>query len=377
MTLASYITSIDCDSVAITSGNGSNTRNLGASVTTTNCVPFVTFMIDDNCDDVIRRRYCDVYFTAGSPPIVTLERLGSWGNVKANVQVVEFDGVNVTVQCEQWSHNGPGAISVSFAAVALSRAFAITYYNHDSVADDWNEAEAITYFIDSSTIGINRYNAGGVAYGHTYVVEAQNNEFYTQEISISLFSTSAADNSQSATISAVTMASTWVIGSGITEESADDCNECTKSIYLNDTSNIVFEIDTGTANYSHQANVFVVEFDGSETVQHKSTTWTDTDSEISTSITSVTLAQSIVLPGMHMGQMKYDGTASQEVEGAYVMTYLEDADTVVEQRGDDHNTSNATSWWQVIDFEAGGAPAASAVYSSRGIGRGISRGLIN
>jgi len=367
MTLADYIVSIEHIEVEIASMSIMQSENLSNSQNIANCVPFVSIKIDDTSDDW-DDILCDVYFTAGSPPTVTARRSAGTGTVTVSIFVVEFDGTNVVVQMDTFSMSGLNT-TVSIDAVVLAKSFFVACYRNVSGDDDWESSMISGYFSSTTSIYLDRTDSFGTNSGRVYTVEAQGTEFSTEAYSISIGS-GAAQGSD--TISAVVMASTMLVGLFKTTLSGDDPLYGAVRVWLGDTTTVYAERAGFGVTTTCQG--FVIKFTGNESVQHKQTSWTNTDSSKNTEITAIVEVQSILVSATQYGVMECAGTASDDVEGAMRALTFVDSDTVNEIRGPDHLQAG-TSNFQVIDFENGGVPPA-AEYSGRGIGRGIGRGVM-
>ena len=367
MTLASYITSIA--QFDMTNTGTSISANMGAGVNVANCVPFFSLLLNgtgDDWDDIC----CDVSFTAGSPPTVTCTFSGNTGSINISMFVVEFDGTNVEVQCDTFEMtNAETTDSVDITAITDGKAFIVPTWWANAGDDDWDGAMIEASFTDTDTVYFERGKASGDIYGHFYVVEAQGSEFSVQTCNpdIAHEATVGTDD-----ISAITTTQSMIIASSSNVYGSDNGRATAIRLYFVDSDTVAAERNYGY--YILSVTAFIVTFAGGETIQHKVEEWGVPDVNISTEITEITEAQSILYCGHPFGIMEYAGAGSAHMEAGFVKLTFTDSDTVYAIRGDDDLLVAGTCNFQVIDFEASGAPTPT--YSGRGVGRGIIRGVM-
>ncbi len=360
MTLESYITSLQQIDLAITNGNTSNSANLNGDTVVTNCIPFVTMDVDGTSDDWASV-YIDVYLTAGSPPTVTIERIGSTGDITASIFIIEFNGTNVEVTQGTFDiESGELTTQEAFIIITLTKSFATFFYKISADGDDnYDHTTLQCWFSDSTHIDWERTWVFSVITGHYYIAEAQGTEFTTEAIGIELDNTETSDTQ---TISEVTMAKTMIVANCNAEVGLDYVNRGGIRVWLTDSTTVTAEHFACSASAMHVKG-WVVEFAASSniSVQRGLFSYANSDAQESTDILVIVEAESMLNNPMIYGFMEADGNASEEVEGAYQRLTFVDADTIVGDRT--APVEEAYGNWEVISFTAAAAGDIDEVQS--------------
>ncbi|KKM99168.1 hypothetical protein LCGC14_1150580, partial [marine sediment metagenome] len=344
-TSESYITSIQ--QVEITLTGTSASANLAANTVVTNCIPFMSMEISGTSGDW-DEIMIDVYFTAGSPPTITVERNLADGTIYVSIFIIEFDGTNVVVQQGIFDLTAAEtATNEVISSITLTKAFAKTFYKMGGTGDSgWDHTKVKTWFSDNTHINFERHMATATLNGHWYIAEAQGSEFITQAISMPI--TSGTKTQQ--VINAVTMAKTMVIGSYETEEYAQDSQWCAFRLWLEDSTHISVERDTLATTRDAWFKGWVIEFAASSdiSIQRGQFSYADSDDQETVDINTVTQANSIIINPMFYGLMEESGGSFSSLEGAFQKLTFVDSDTIIGDRAApvDHAVGN----WEVIDF---------------------------
>ena len=362
MTLPDYINSIDYYEVTVTGTSYTvdfEDSQSGADIAT--CVPFTTIRPDgtsDDWDDIL----CDVYFNAGTPPTLTIERApqGGGGTLYTSTFIVEFDGTGVTVESgaydltdsETWYWTDLSAVP------DRDKTFIVGYNYNSGSNDDWNHAMIKYYWEDFDTDAVYyaRTNAVGTISGHFYVVEAQNNEFSVQTGNLDIASVATGGY---ASINSVDTSKTFVVGSYSCSSAVDRCDAFACTMWLADSTTMKIERAAGIAGYTVDGFAFAVELGGDESVQHFTTHWEDGGATgVETEITAIVEAESIVISPSCFGLMTQDLPGGVGLECSFRQVYFLDSDTVYERRDDNFSREESTGHFNVIHFneDAAGAP---------------------
>jgi len=360
--MADFVKSVEYVEVTMTGSTAVDT-NLSKSQDPDNCVPFYSVNLNVDVNDVVARRYVDVTLAAG--PKVTVKRSGSGGTAIAGVHVVEFDTTgNISVQQGTFTLSSTSTTEAITDVLDVTKAFVVIAYENSHTGDQFDDAQATVVFNSTTELGFARISGGGTVTGHYYVVVTSSTDFSVQHDTIAM---AATDETATATISAVTLASSFLIRTHNSEEPSDDIKN----------DGIVVDISTTTAVRARRAfNDFgdttpnaasdavatvetqVVSAGGSEfTVERAECDWGNSETKAVT-VTSIDQAKAIVIAGGYQGIMSSSETGGGSVDGNYgLMDFTSDTE-VTGTRG--VNTgADGTTMFEVPEFALTAAAAAN------------------
>ena len=293
--LATWVTSVQSVQVTLSGTATSGSATLSSGTVIANCVPFASFSTDGP-QDQMGRMLIDVYFQAGSPPSVVVQRnLGLSGDsIVVNIAVVEFNSANVRVQQNTFQITSTTTSPTLGTAVDTGRA-AMVFYARCSVTGgySWPQA-AVAGYIDtssnpSSTLNFTRGGTGATLDGHYYVFEALGGQFAVQQGSCSMASSVTYCD---VVLSSVDMSKTFVMTSYRTASNADPRFHTVYSYLFSDSGTLKVRNGRGVAgaNTIDDVRAFAVTFASDGYVQRNYHSFGTTDTQVDTAINSVETA---------------------------------------------------------------------------------------
>lgn len=360
--MAAFAKSIEYIEATMTGSTAVDT-NLTKSQNFANCVPFYSVNLDVDVNDVVARRYVDV--TLASGPKVTVKRSGSGGTAIAGVFALEIDTTgNVSVQQGTFTLTGTSTTEAITDVLDVTKAFVIIVYENSHTGDQGDDACVKVVFNSTTELGFARISSGGTVTGHYYVVVTSGTDFSVQHDQIAM---AATDETATAAISAVTLASSFLIRSHTSEEPSDDVKN----------DGIVADISTTTAVRARRAfNDFgdttadaasdavatietqVVSAGGTEfTVARAECNWGNSETK-AVAISAIDQAKAIVIAGGYQGCMSSAEEGGGDVDGNYGLMNFTSDEEVTGTRG--VNTSpDGTTMFEVPEFVLTAAAAAN------------------
>ena len=362
----SYVLSVEYVEISLGAGQTMNSAGLTKGQTIANCVHFASLMTTGVEDD-FDRFFTDVYFEAG--PQVTARREVSGGTVDLGVYVVEFDPTYVTVQQNSTELSFAGtSTTTGITSVDTAKAAMVFYYRGSFSTHKWRDHAVAGWFSAADTLSFQRDLNDGTVYVHWYVFEAKNPEFSVQPVSLSI---AGGADFGTASISSVDLTKSFVIGSYRSAYDDDNVRSSAAIVYLSSATEVRAERDFDSGLGISDIRAFVVELSGNASVERGSLSYSDTGTQQTATVASVSTDDSIVWNGMSTGPgviRTSEGTAT-EVETAFQRIKLTDATTVQGDRGegsvDGTYPGDGIGRFEVIDF-SGVTPPPTGLYRSVG-----------
>ena len=357
-------TTIQKFSLQINDASTSASANLSGGTDETQCVPMqVTKRLGGSPTSADNSDFCiDVYFTAGSPPTVTVERAASVGDLFVELVVGEFDPAEVTVQQIAWTGDGNGkSIPVTLASTA--NAFHIGTHKTTLVSGAATIGAQRYSFGSTSTFHVQRISYIGTTSGHFYIAESINGGFTVQHTAA--FGTwDVTTATASTTITTVTPGKSFVIASYEADNIVGE-NAYLPIVNLKSDGTAI-ELQRVTATGSLFLSWQVVSLAGSETVQHA------IHNEATSSATSNAALASTVTPATSIVflpcQMDYTAASlpgiadADEPDRLYTAVFA-DGDNLTFAHNPIGGEANNNISYSVIDFGGAPPPPASGIES--------------
>lgn len=338
---------------------------LTKSQTTGNCIPFITSrtsVLGGATGDEFRQFCLQSFFPDGSTVRVERGRAGaSQSQLVAEVTVVEFDGTDIEVQQGTYSIGASTASDVvtGISAVTLANTFLYHNWHRGNVFDAVYDSSAVRGRITGTqelTFDRIATDSTAIVTGRWYLADATTGgDFTVQAKDIDL---ATGDTSNTATLTSVTTASTFLLGSAKSNGTDQDgAHQNTYDVNLSNSTTISLQRDTsgGPLNWSG----FAVEMTDNTSVQRGTRVQSTDLLSDSFDITAVTLADSWVHVAGSSGSMgggSYPGGASQNPTDSFMALDFVDSDTIRMQ-----HTNNSTASadndisWEVIEWDIGAA----------------------
>jgi len=364
--MADFVKSVEYVEITLSDATATSV-NLTKSQTIANCAPFYTINLDSSVSDPINRRAAEVYFESG--PKVTAKRDNGTGVVIVGVFVVEFDTTgNISVQQGTFTMTGASSTTEAITSVTTTKAFVIISYGQTSTLDDWNHANIKVVFNSSTELGFSRIGSSSNVSGRYFVVDTSGTDFSVIHTQISMAST---DELTEATISAVTLASTFMISTDDNSFSSDDDSEGCVVADIKDTTTIrarraFNDFGDDTADHAVGAAAVVetqvVSAGGSEfSVEQAECDWGNSLTEAVT-INEINQTKAIVVAGGYQGKMSSAGQFSENPGGDHAIMKFT-ADTTMTGTRATNTTPDGVTTFEVVEFGlvAAGVPSGLAL----------------
>jgi hypothetical protein len=339
------------------------TQNLSKNQAETQCVPFFTKrLVSGSLTDDFRERTMKVEMidNGGTPAV----RVSASGKTSANdhrieVYVVEFEST-ITVQqvdADIADTNGSANITISDVGAQTSAFFLYSYqYTHASAQDrpDYACVRPIWNGASTTSVTIERTGTTGAIDGMLYVVSCASSEFSVQHRDISVAATDELTND---TITAVPMATSFLLTHFRSSEAEDDPLDWSFVADLSTTTNVrVRRSIAGASNATGNVGVQVVTALGGEWSVLRGDLTTTSSLSQTTVISAVDLTRAFVKTGTHEAGLNSLGTsdlaAGTIIDEVGPSAYLSANNTITWTRESVSETGN-TIPWEVIQFSAG------------------------
>lgn len=167
--------------VDITTATSTGEATIPAGMNAAQVVPFATAR-NENASGQLDSILVDVWVDVGSN-MVRVSRGSNDGSVDVRVALVEF--VNATVQAGTMETSGVSD-SVAISAVDVDASFLSFSYEAIGIGDDHYEDGRVRGDLLGSTLQFNRDGFDGEVKGHWYVVEANDAQFTTEHLTMSI-----------------------------------------------------------------------------------------------------------------------------------------------------------------------------------------------
>ena len=329
------------------------------------CVPFFTVNLTSDVDDFLDHRYAEVYFTSGSPNKVTALRGAATGTVVVGVFVVEFDtSGDITVHLGHFVLIGGSEVFTTEAIdpVTVTKAFCVISYRSGADNDDWDRGQIALTFNSGTELAFDRRSGevAGSIDGRYYVVATAGTDFSVIHQQVTLANQVEENNEE---ISAITLASTFVYTTYLSNEGNDDTRDGGIVVDLEDTTHVrarrafnSFGSGPGAAGTtSGTAAAQIVSAGGSEfSVERAECDWGDSLTA-AVSVTEIDQTKAIVVPGGYQGVMNADEVDGPAVDGNYAILDFSSDTEVTGTRGT-NTAPDGTTFFEVVEFELSGAP---------------------
>ena len=342
--------------------------NLSLGQDETNCVPFYTFR-ETTAVSGVRQILTDVFFDDNlGTARINAKRTQSTGALKVIANVVEFDPVEVNVQQGAFSFTGT-TTTLTISAVTLDKTFALCNGRNTQGAGNFNTFLLGCDLVSTTGLQVRRNNTFAAMTGHYFVVEDTGTNFTTQKIAVS---PGTATTTQSFTLSAVTLANTFLVGSVAPAQVSDDMEDAVNRVWLESTTRVNAERVSPVVNDAYYWAVSTG--NGSWSVQQAQPTAGVSENTDDTAITSVDTTKSVVINSMNdsfPAGINSSTTASHW--GAQLCSLdLTSATNVRFERSNSPTSLTAAYAFQVVEFELTGGDATGlpiGTLQMMGIGR--------
>ncbi len=231
-------------------GAGDTTTSiaLGLSQDETNCVPFFTVRNTSSGDatDVFANRLFEIFFDNSGGPRVNFRRRstsGTQGTFEIHCFVVEFDPAKVNIQQNVTSLSSPTIATQVVTAVDQDKSFIVSNFSCSAgTDDDFNGHTPRARFLANDKISLEKGITTSTLQIRTFVVECIGSEFSTQFVQPLLTGSTITATD---TLTAVTLAKTFLIGQWDTDETGDDAKDCVCRFDIQDTTTVRMRRDHG------------------------------------------------------------------------------------------------------------------------------------
>jgi hypothetical protein len=331
-----------------TLGDGTTTayRPFTGGQTGLNTVPFVTMSVNASAD-TWNLFLPDVYFN--STGVIVNRGSGAGSVMNLIVSVVEFDSDSVRVKRGNFSLGTGGVTTPIGAFVNLSNTALIFYYNSTDVTDGYNDNSIMGNISGINELNFTSQGATGTTAGHWYVFESRDGGFTVQNTVLAFASGSTYVNGS---ISDVDTSKSFVITSYVTNEAQDDPRD--GSFYANLTnSTTVTGVRIGAPVATILANVYVVTFNGNQSVKRGHFSYAAGAGTASDTVSLVNLSSSVIWNPVLTGRMSDDG-ATNAIESSFQLLNLTSNTTISGFRAE--TSGNAVGIWEIIDWYPYGYP---------------------
>lgn len=350
---AAWVKSVEYVEITLADTVTTSSTNLTKSQNTASCVPFASEMAAGT-DDQYERSFTDLFFQTG-PTRVTAQRDEGVGTVTLGVFVVEFDPAYVNVQPGTFAIGNASTASTSpINPVTLTKA-ALVFYHRQSSFLFYSDLTVAGWFSAANQLSWQRSSGNASINGHYYVFEAKNSEFSVQAVS---FGIADAVSSNSAPITAVDLAKTFVIASHRAESGNNDNDDSQIGVFLSNATTLTAQRQWQSAppppnNTITDIRAFVVTVSDGVTVQRGTLSYAAVDLQQTAAITAVNTSASMVWNGSVMGPGTIESQAetSTFIDTAFQKLKLASATSVQGNRGE--NCAGACAgvgYFEVIDW---------------------------
>ena len=284
---AAWVKSVEYVEITLADTVTTSSTNLTKGQNTASCVPFASEMAAGT-DDQYERSFTDLFFQTG-PTRVTAQRDEGVGTVTVGVYVVEFDPTYVNVQQGIFAiPNATTSSTSGISTVTLTKA-ALVFYHRQSSFLFYSDLTVAGWFSSASLLSWQRSSGNANINGHYYVFEAKNSEFSVQAVS---FSIADAVSSNSAPITAVDLAKTFVIASHRAESGNNDNDDSQIGVFLSNATTLTAQRQWQSAppppnNTITDIRAFVVTVGDGVTVQRGTLSYAAADLQQTAAITAV------------------------------------------------------------------------------------------
>ncbi len=332
--------------------------NLTKSQTIDDCVPFYTVNLDSSVLDKCRARYVDVKFEAG--PKVTAQRGHSDGTAIVGIFVVEYDtSGDISVQQGTFDFLATeGSTTEAITAVTINKAFCVIACKNDRNANTWSHGHVKVKFNSTTELDFNRRGTSETLDGHYYVVATAGTDFSVQHITMA---PANGDETDTDTITAVTLNKTFVYNTYDTGEVGNDVKDAGWVIDLQDTTTVrarrAFDSFGGSpvgAAGDSTIEAQIISAGGTEfSVERAECDWADSLTKDNT-ITEIDQTKAIVVAGGYQGVMS--ATATGTVPNFFAILDFT-SDTQVTGTRATNTSVDGTTFFEVVEFVLAGAAA--------------------
>jgi hypothetical protein len=339
------------------------TVNLSKNQNYTRCVPFFTKrLVSGSLTDDFRERTMKVEMidNAGTPAVrVSASGKSSANDHRIEVYVVEFEP-EITVQqidADIADTSSSNNITIADVTAQANAFFMYSYqYTHGSAQDraDYGCVRPIWNGASTTSVTIERTGTVGTIDGMLYVVSCANSEFSVQHRDISVVATDELTND---TITAVPLATSFLVTHFRSSEAEDDPLDWSFVADLSSTTNVrVRRSIAGASNAAANVGVQVVTALGGQwSVQRGDFTTTSNLTE-TTTVSAVDRQRAFVKTGTHEAGLNSLGTsdlaAGTIIDEVGPAAYLSSNNQITWVRESVSETGN-TIPYEVIQFSAG------------------------
>jgi hypothetical protein len=360
------VVSVERVDLTIADAGTTDTADLTKGQDEAKCVPFATFQhnADANGDSdnySANMAEVEIWDNAGTAA-VRITRTGTADPLVYTIYVVEF-GSDINVQRGTVNSITGTGTDVTITSIDQTKAFALFYYNRNGGDLDAHDSAAVrSHFTADTTLRLNRGSgADGDFSGFWYVVEDTGSNFDVEAGTVAL---SASQTSNTATISAVTMAKTFIVASMETDQTDDDVNSGTMYCDLQSTTLVRARRNTAAATIT--VSFFAIEFSGGENVYRGELAFGTADTQLTASHTAVdpdfAMAWS---PNRQHRSASGSGTGSSDNSASAVKVIINGTDNGIVADRNNFGSDAANFSWETVEWEEDVAGGGSRPFQRR------------
>lgn len=337
--------------ITLGAGTASASANLTKSQTLANCVPFTTHRVTTVASPVddYSETCVDVEMQSGPNRVTATTSEGTTRALVVEVTVVEFDSASVTVQSGTYQMSASASTTASVTAVTLANTFLVHSWQVSGNPATHQHAGVRGRFTSTTQLTFDRIGTTGTVDGHWFVIESDSADFSVEEFTVTL----SAATSNTATISAVTTAKTFLVGSHTISDTTDDNADGSVEIVLTNTTTVTVQRAAAGGNIVYTG--YAVEFagGGDETVQRGQIAAQGATASQSVDITAVDLDIAMVQAAGGPQSWKngsFPGSGSSDNGDAFCAWDFVDTDTIRVQHTTSGGEASNDLAWEVIEW---------------------------
>lgn len=346
--------------------------NLTLGQDDTMCVPFYTHRADGGFAGDWREHLVDVYFddNLGTARITAKRSRATTPGQKVIAYAVEFDPAEVNVQSASFSFTG-STTTFTITSVDTTKAFALVNARNTQGANNFDDVMPGADITAATSLQVRRASTFAALQGHYYVVEDQNSNFTVQKISSA---PGLATQTQSFTISSVTLADSFLVCRPVPNEALDDMDRGCNWGYIASSTRVHVDRHFGGGDVTDFYAYVVTTQNGSWTTKRAQNTIAGLTNTQTTSISSVDVDRSIVIAGTNndFPAPANASTTGSQRDNHMCTLDLETATTVGFKRLGGAGFWDGTYAFEVVEFALTGDEAAGipiGTLQMMGIGR--------
>lgn len=346
------VVSVERLTITLGAGTASNSANLTKSQVLANCVPFVTHRVTTVASPVddFSETCIDVQMQASPNRVTVTTSEGTTRALVVEVTVVEFDPNRVTVQSGTYQMSATGSTTASVTAVVLANTFLVHSWQISGNPATHQHAGVRGRFTSTTQLTFDRSGTTGTVDGHWFVVESDSGDFSVEEFTVTL----TAATSNTATISSVTMAKTFLVGSHTITDTTDDNADGSVEIVLTNSTTVTVQRAEAGGNIVYTGYAIEFAAGGNESVQRGQIAAQGATASQNVDITAVDLTVAMVQAAGSPQSWKhgsFPGSGSSDNCDAFCAWDFVDSDTIRVQHTTSGGEASNDLAWEVVVWE--------------------------